>query len=166
LRCPDRVAKGPRNRASARTSIYRVHLLEQLVDNCRLLELSPRGDERGSLIPLETGRDVPFDIKRVYYLFGTVPDAQRGFHAHRDLEQLAVCVAGACTMVLDDGRSRREVRLDRPDKGLFLGPFVWREMRDFTADAVLLVLASKPYDEADYIRSYPDFLAAIEEAQR
>ena len=139
--------------------------MEQLLDNCRLLELTPRGDERGSLIPLEAGTDVPFEIKRVYYLFGTLPDAQRGFHAHRTLEQLAICVSGSCTMILDNGRARREVHLDRPEKAVLIGSLIWREMRNFSADAVLLVLASKGYDETDYIRRYEDFLAAVREAK-
>ncbi|MEA3062951.1 MAG: hypothetical protein QOJ94_2732 [Sphingomonadales bacterium] len=131
-----------------------------------MLELTPRGDDRGSLIPLEPGREVPFEIKRVYYIFGTAAEAERGFHAHRDLEQLAICVAGACTIVVDDGRARREVRLDRPDKGLLISGLIWREMRDFSSDAVLIVLASKRYDEADYIRRYEDFIAAVGEARQ
>ncbi|MEA3040137.1 MAG: hypothetical protein QOE79_2650 [Sphingomonadales bacterium] len=131
-----------------------------------MLALTRRGDDRGSLIPLEPGQVVPFEIKRVYYIYGTAADAQRGFHAHRDLEQLVICVAGACTITVDDGRARREVRLDRPDKGLLISGLIWREMRDFSSDAVLIVLASKRYDEADYIRRYEDFIAAVGAAGR
>ena len=118
-------------------------------------------DERGSLAVMESNRDVPFGISRVYYMFGLAPGTERGFHAHRALDQWAVCVAGSCTMVLDDGVCRREVVLDSPNRGLHVPPMVWHEMRDFSPDAVLMVLASAPYDEADYIRDYPAFLAAL-----
>lgn len=123
--------------------------------------LEPRGDERGSLIALEGTRDVPFEIKRVYYLFGTVANAQRGFHAHRHLQQFAVCISGSCIMKISDGASEQDVVLDDPRKGLLIGKMVWREMRDFSPDAVLMVLASELYDERDYIRDYDDFLAAV-----
>ena len=117
----------------------------------------PLGDERGSLVALEAHKTVPFDVKRVYYIFGTQAGVSRGFHAHRDLQQVAVCVTGKCRMVLDDGHQRGEVWLDSPTKGLLIGNLVWREMHDFSPDCVLLVLASEHYDEKDYIRSYDDF---------
>ena len=134
--------------------------MQSLPANCRLHRFAARSDPRGSLVALEAGREVPFDIGRVYYLYGTPAGEARGFHGHRELEQMAVCLAGAVTITLDDGRSRREVRLDRPDMGLHIGKMIWREMSDFTDDAVLMVIASLPYDEGDYIRSYDDFLAA------
>ncbi len=115
------------------------------------------GDERGSLVALETYKTVPFDVKRVYYIFGTKPGVSRGFHAHRALQQLAVCVTGTFRMVLDDGHQREDVWLDSPTKGLLIGDLVWREMHDFSPDCVLLVLASEFYNEADYIRSYDEF---------
>jgi RimJ/RimL family protein N-acetyltransferase/dTDP-4-dehydrorhamnose 3,5-epimerase-like enzyme len=115
------------------------------------------GDERGSLVALEGAKTVPFEIKRVYYIFGTQPGVARGFHAHRNLRQVAVCVTGKCRMVLDDGDKREEAWLDSPTKGLVIGDMVWREMHDFSSDCVLLVLASEHYDETDYIRSYEDF---------
>ena len=117
-------------------------------------------DARGNLIALEGGDELPFAIARAYFLFDTSPGAERGFHAHRELEQLAFCVAGACTVVIDDASERRSVRLDAPHKALYIGPGLWREMRDFSAGAVLMVLASHPYDEADYIRDYDEFVAA------
>lgn len=117
----------------------------------------PLGDDRGSLVALEAHKTVPFDVKRVYYIFGTQAGVSRGFHAHRKLQQVAVCVTGKCRMVLDDGQHREEVWLDSPTKGLLIGEFVWREMHDFSPDCVLLVLASEHYDETDYIRSYDDF---------
>ena len=116
------------------------------------------GDERGSLVALEGVKTVPFEIKRVYYIFGTQPGVARGFHAHRNLQQVAVCVTGKCRMVLDDGEKREETWLDSPNKGLLIGQMVWREMHDFSSDCVLLVVASEHYDENDYIRLYSDFV--------
>ena len=101
---------------------------------------------------------VPFEIKRIYYIYGTKPEAARGFHAHKALEQVAVCVSGSCRMSLDDGQNRVDVWLNSPSKGLLISGLVWREMHDFTADCVLLVLANEYYDEADYIREYDEFL--------
>ena len=126
------------------------------------INLPPLGDERGSLVALEAAKTIPFDIQRVYYLFDTKPGVSRGFHAHKKLQQVAVCVTGKCRMVLDDGKIREEVWLDSPVKGLLIGNLVWREMHDFSPDCVLLVLASEHYDETDYIRDYEDFLGMIE----
>ena len=128
---------------------------------CRIIDFALRGDERGSLVALEAGNDVPFEIRRVYYVFGTKDGVARGFHAHRQLQQLAVVVSGACDMVLDDGEKRVTLRLDSPDAGITLPPMVWHEMANFTPDCVLLVLAEDLYDEADYIRDYDRFLAAV-----
>ena len=119
------------------------------------------GDDRGSLVVLEAHKDVPFDIKRGYYLFGTKIDVARGFHAHKELKQLAVCVTGKCRMILDNGVTREESWLDSPTKGLRIDDMIWHEMHDFSEDCVLLVLASEHYDEADYIRSYDDFLGYL-----
>ena len=119
------------------------------------------GDERGSLISLEANKQIPFQIKRVYYIYGTRMDVARGFHAHKQLQQVAVCVSGKCRMILDDGTKREELWLESPSKGLLIGDLVWREMHDFSEDCVLLVLASEHYDENDYIRSYDDFLETI-----
>ena len=116
------------------------------------------GDECGSLVALEGAKTVPFEIKRVYYIFGTQPGVARGFHAHRNLRQVAVCVTGKCRMVLDDGEKREEAWLDSPNKGLVINEMVWREMHDFSSDCVLLVLASEHYDESDYIRLYSNFV--------
>lgn len=123
------------------------------------INFSPLGDERGSLVALESGKTVPFEIKRVYYIFGTQPDIARGFHAHKKLKQVAVCVAGKCRMVLDDGKKRDDAWLDSPSKGIAINEMVWHEMHSFSSDCVLLVLASEHYDEGDYIRLYSDFVA-------
>lgn len=127
----------------------------------KLIEFPPLGDDRGSLVALEANKTVPFDIKRVYYIFGTKQCVARGFHAHKALKQVAVCVTGSCRMLLDDGQNKEEVLLDTPTKGLVIEDLVWREMHDFTPDCVLLVLASEHYDEADYIRDYDDFLKVV-----
>ena len=119
------------------------------------------GDYRGSLVALEAQKTVPFDIKRVYYIFGTQVGVSRGFHAHKDLRQVAVCLTGKCRMVLDDGNLREEVWLDSPTKGLLIGDLIWREMHDFSPDCLLLVLASEHYKETDYIRSYEEFKRAL-----
>ena len=120
------------------------------------------GDDRGSLVALEGGNTVPFEIKRVYYIFGTEQNVARGFHSHYNLKQVAICVTGRCRMILDDGKNREEVWLDSPTKGLLIGDLVWREMHDFSKDCVLLVLASEHYDENDYIRNYDEFIKVIE----
>ena len=122
------------------------------------MDLPVIGDSRGSLIALEASQFVPFAVKRVYYIFGTQPGVARGFHAHKKLRQLAICVTGKCRMVLDDGRTRESAWLDSPAKGLLIDTMLWREMHDFSPDCVLLVLASEHYDEADYIRDYGTFL--------
>lgn len=118
----------------------------------------PLGDERGSLVALEAEKTVPFAIKRVYYIFGTQQGVARGFHAHRQLKQVAICITGKCKIILDDGKKREEAWLGSSTKGLLIGDLVWREMHEFSADCVLLVLASEHYDEADYIRDYDEFL--------
>lgn len=116
------------------------------------MQLAIRGDERGSLIAVEAATGLPFDIGRVYHIFGTKSGVSRGFHAHANPTQWAICVSGACTMALDNSSERTEVRLDTPDKALEIGPMVWCEMHAFTPDAVLVVIASKAYDPTDYIR--------------
>jgi len=126
----------------------------------KTISFKPLGDQRGSLVALENNKSVPFDIKRVYYIFGTKEGVSRGFHAHRNLKQVAVCVTGSCRFVLDNGKQKEEIILDSPLKGLVIGKMIWREMYDFSGDCVLLLLASEYYDEADYIRDYQKFLKA------
>lgn len=121
------------------------------------------GDGRGSLIALEGNKNVPFDIKRVYCIFGTKEGVSRGFHAHRNLKQIAVCIRGSCRFVLDDGMKKEEVILDSATKGLLIEDLIWREMHDFSHDCVLMVLASEHYDESDYIRDYSEFIKEIKQ---
>jgi dTDP-4-dehydrorhamnose 3,5-epimerase len=139
--------------------------MELGVAGCRLVELKVMGDERGSLIALERATGVPFPIARAYYIFGTKEGVSRGFHAHRRLRQWMIPLAGGCTMLLDDSRQRAQVRLDRLDRALEVGPMVWREMHDFTPDCVLLVLADAAYDAADYLRDHEAFRAAAAAAE-
>lgn len=121
----------------------------------------PHGDERGQLVALEEGVDIPFKIKRVYYMYDTGEGIHRGYHAHKSLEQILVCVHGSCKVLLDNGREKKIVPLERPYEGLYVANSMWREMYDFSPDAVLLVLASKLYDEKDYIRDYDEFLRFV-----
>jgi len=130
----------------------------------KLLDLKTLGDERGHLIVLENNKNIPFDVKRVYYLTDTQPGVPRGFHAHRELVQVAVCVSGKCLMKLDDGVIQEEVWLDTPSKAVVIEPMVWHEMHEFSPQCVLLVLASDFYDEADYIRDYSKFMELIHNA--
>lgn len=123
----------------------------------KLIDFPSLGDNRGGLVALEGNKTVPFDIKRVYYIFGTKSGVARGFHAHKALKQVAICVSGSCRMLLDNGQQKEEVLLDSPEKGVVIEKLVWREMHDFTPDCVLLVLANEYYDEADYIRDYQRF---------
>lgn len=131
----------------------------------KLIEFNVLGDSRGQLTVLEGNRSVPFYIKRVYYLTGTKPGVSRGFHAHKNLEQIAVCVSGKCRMVLDDGLCREETLLDSPSKAIRIEKMIWHEMYDFSPDCVLLVLASEYYDESDYIRDYSEFKGLIANAK-
>jgi dTDP-4-dehydrorhamnose 3,5-epimerase-like enzyme len=125
------------------------------------VQLQQHGDERGMLVALEKDRNVPFEIRRVYYLFATKNQVHRGQHAHRHLNQLAVTVRGSVTFLLDDGTGPVEVVLDDPSQGLLLGSMVWREMYDFSEDCVLMVLADQLYDPADYITNYDEFLREV-----
>ncbi|MBO5892553.1 MAG: WxcM-like domain-containing protein [Oscillospiraceae bacterium] len=122
----------------------------------------PHGDDRGQLVALEALEDIPFAVKRVYYIYDTLPGVVRGKHAHRCLEQILVCVHGSCKVALEDGKDRQEILLDDPTLGLYISNDTWREMYDFSEGTVLLVLASEHYDEADYIRDYTKFLEMVQ----
>lgn len=122
------------------------------------IEFKKLGDERGSLVSLEQNKNIPFEVKRIYYIFGTKEGVSRGFHAHKNLEQVAICVKGSCRFLLDDGKNKEEVVLNDPSIGLYISNVTWREMHDFSEDCVLIVLASELYDESDYIRDYNVFL--------
>lgn len=129
--------------------------------NCRIIEFQQHGDERGSLVAAEFGKELPFEIKRVYYIYGVGEGVRRGFHAHKELNQLLIAIKGSCSILLDDGESKKVVLLNSPTKGLIVAPGVWHEMFDFSPDAVLISLASEKYDESDYIRNYDVFLEYV-----
>ena len=126
----------------------------------------PHGDERGQLVALEEFLDIPFSIKRVYYMYDNGVGVIRGKHAHKKLEQILVCVHGSCKIKLDNGRECKEVCLEKPYEGLYVSNDMWREMYDFSPDTVLLVLASELYDEDDYIRDYDEFLKYVSENRK
>lgn len=130
-----------------------------------IIDFKVIGDERGSLIALENNHNIPFDVKRVYYIYGTKTDVRRGYHAHINLRQVAICVHGSCKFLLDDGSEKKHVQLDSADKGLLIEGLVWREMYDFSQDCVLIVLADEYYAEDDYIRNYNDFTKEVENAK-
>lgn len=129
-----------------------------LNDYIRLVELPVISDPRGDLTFVEGGRHVPFDIRRVYYLYNVPVDAERGGHAHEELEQVVFALSGSFRITVDDGCERQEHWLRNPRRGLYISRMIWREMDNFSQGAVCMVLASMPYDETDYIREYAEFL--------
>lgn len=131
--------------------------------NAEIISFQEHGDDRGMLVALEYDKECPFQIKRVYYMYDTKENVRRGYHAHRTLQQLLICVHGSCRIHLDDGIDTKEVLLDNPEIGLYIGQGIWREMYDFSSNAVLMSLASEVYDEKDYIRDYQQF---VEEKNR
>jgi len=127
----------------------------------KLLEFKVMGDKRGSLISLEQQKNIPFKIKRVYFIYSTKTGMVRGKHAHPNLKQMAVCVNGSCKFLLDDGKNKEIIELKSPNIGLYIGKNIWREMYDFTPDCVLMVLANEYYNEDEYIRNYQKFLKSV-----
>lgn len=129
--------------------------------NYKMINFEMHGDDRGCLIALEKFNNVPFDIKRVYYIFDTKPNVTRGKHSHKELEQVLICTSGSCKIRLDDGVDKVEVLLDKPSKGLFVGKNLWREMYEFSEGCVLMVIANEYYDADEYVRNYDEFLAQV-----
>jgi WxcM-like, C-terminal len=123
----------------------------------RLIDLRQFGDARGGLNVIESGLDIGFPIRRIYYMYGATAGSARGAHGHRNLEQLIIAMHGSFDIALDNGRYRCSHHLDDPSQGLYIRPMVWRDITNFSADSVCLVLASERYDEADYIRDYECF---------
>lgn len=127
---------------------------------CHMVDLPKITDPRGNLTFIEGGRHVPFDIRRVYYLYDVPGGAERGGHAHKALSQLIVAMSGSFDVVLDDGRGKARYHLNRSYNGLFVCPMIWRELDNFSSGSVCMVLASNLYDEADYYRDYAEYIAA------
>ncbi|EJY9594801.1 WxcM-like domain-containing protein [Campylobacter coli] len=129
--------------------------------NYKILNFNVKSDSRGSLIALEKLKEIPFEVKRIYYIYDTKPDFPRGAHAHKELEQVLIMMDGSCELVLNDGKDIKNIILNRPDVGLFIGKNIWREMKNFSYGAKLLVLASDFYNEKEYIRNYDEFLRIV-----
>ncbi len=136
-------------------------------DQYRIIEFGEYGDERGNLVVAECGGiDVPFDVKRVFYIYGSDPSVVRGRHANRRSEFVLINVAGSTRVRIDNGKDNAVVELNRPRMGLYLPPMLWKDMYDFSPDSVLLVLASEHYDGNEYIRDYTEYLEALRELGR
>lgn len=133
-----------------------------LSDQYKIVEFKEYGDERGNLVVIEgSGIHIPFDIKRVFYMYGSDSDVIRGQHANRDTSFVLINVSGSSKIKIDNGRQQTIVELNKPRMGLYLEPMLWKEMYEFSADSVLLVLADTHYNENEYIRNYDDYLKEI-----
>ncbi len=134
------------------------------IQDCRLIELPRVPDARGNLTFVESGRHIPFDIKRVYYLYDVPGGASRAGHAHKQLQQVLIAMSGSFDVLIDDGTSKKKFHLNRSYFGLYIPSMVWREIDNFSSGAVCMALASAFYDEADYYRSHDAFSAAVAKA--
>jgi hypothetical protein len=140
--------------------------MKELLGGCRYIEF-PRTTERsGSLTPIESFKDIPFEINRVFYLYDIPGGENRGGHAHKECHQLLIAASGAFDAKIDDGKHSQIIRLDRPYYGVYVPPGVWAEELNFSSGSICLVFASHPYDEADYIRDYKRFLSYAENLRR
>ncbi len=134
-------------------------MMENTIFDCHLIDFDlHHSDRKGNLSVAENGANIPFDVKRVYYLYDVPGGASRGGHAHKALYQLIVAVSGSFSVTLDDGKNKRTFSLNRPYQGLLVVPGIWRDINDFSSGSVCLVLASEKYDESDYIRDYGAFI--------
>lgn len=134
------------------------------INDCKIITLDRHhSDRQGDLSVVENNINIPFEAKRVYYLYDVPGGAERGGHAHKALQQLIVAASGSFTVLLDDGKTKHSVTLNRPYQGLFIVPGIWRELVDFSSGAICLVIASEKYDERDYIREYGDFITFKEQ---
>lgn len=127
----------------------------------KLIDFPVHGNHEGKLVALEKNNEIPFEIKRVYYIWDTVHDAIRGKHAHKDLQQVIICVKGECDFILDDGKTRETVHLNNPAQGLYIRNNIWREFTNFSEGCVVMVLASEIYNPNDYIHDYDKFLKEV-----
>lgn len=127
----------------------------------KLIEFKELGDERGQLFSIESNLNIPFDIKRVYYMLGMENKLPRGFHAHKELNQVAVCIKGHCKFLMDDGKNKDIVSMNSSSTGIVISKLIWHEMYDFSDDCILMVLADDIYNENDYIRNYDDFIKQV-----
>lgn len=128
-----------------------------MIENTRVFRLKRIDENHGSLVPVEIMQDIPFEVRRIYYIYQVEDGARRGYHSHRNLEQVLICIHGSVTILIKTPESSENIILDDPAKALYIGPMVWREMYDFSPDATLLVLASEHYNRNDYIRDYSQY---------
>ncbi len=128
------------------------------INDCHIVNLDKIQNEAGNITVLENGKNIPFDIKRIYYLYDIPMGSERGGHGHYELQQYVVAASGSFTFVLDDGKNRKEVFLNDPSKALHITSGIWREIKNFSSGSICLVLASNEYSEADYIRNYDEYL--------
>ena len=134
-----------------------------MISECKLFEIQSFQDNRGGLSVLEESSNVPFDIKRLYYLYYTKVNQVRGVHAHKKLEQIIIAFAGKFEILLDDGKTKKTFSIDRPNLGLYVSPGIWREVYPLEEDGVCAVLASRKYEKEDYIHDYKDFIKYYQE---
>lgn len=132
-----------------------------MLSDCKLIDLPKITDHRGNLTFVESGKHIPFDIQRVYYLYDVPGGAERGGHAHKGLQQLIIAMSGSFDIVLDDGNEKKRIHLNRSYIGLYVSPMMWREIDNFSSGSVCMVLASNFYDESDYYRDYDEFITAL-----
>lgn len=132
-----------------------------ITKNCCQINFPKIQDPRGNLTFIEGGKHVPFEIQRVYYLYDVPGGAERGGHAHKELEQVLIAISGSFDLIVDDGAHKERIHLNRPYYGVYVGSMIWREMDNFSSGSVCMVLASRPYTETDYYRNYNEYLMAI-----
>ncbi len=130
------------------------------IDLCKVIDLPKISDPRGNLTFIEANRHIPFEIKRVYYLYDVPGGSERGGHAHKALHQLIIAMSGSFDILIDDGRQKKRIHLNRSYFGLYICPMIWRELDNFSSGSVCMVLASSCYDELDYYRDYDEYVKA------
>ena len=134
----------------------------RLIDNCRVLNFAELGDERGHLVVAESEKDIPFNIKRVFYIYGSESSVVRGQHANRKSEFVLINVAGKSKVRLNDGSEEKIVELNKPNMGIYIPQMVWKDMYDFSPESVLLVLSNTHYDNTEYIRDFEEYIKEVE----
>jgi len=136
------------------------------INNCSVVDLPRINDPRGNLTFVESARHIPFDIRRVYYLYDVPGGTERGGHAHKALHQLIIAISGSFDIHLDDGYEKKTIHMNRSYYGLYVCPMIWREIDNFSSGAVCMVLASDYYDELDYYREYAEFISDVNKASQ
>jgi len=132
--------------------------IETSIYDCSIIHLPKIENRAGNITPIENNKDIPFAVKRIYYLYDVPGGEARGGHAHKNLQQIIIAASGSFDVLLDDGKNKKVINLNRPHIGLYVVPGLWRELLNFSSGSICLVLASELYDENDYLRKYKDFL--------